>query len=53
MLMFNVLGGSVHTVKENAEGLKFASKETRQEINTDKIEYMVICRDKNADEITV
>ena len=32
----NILGGSVHTVKGNAEGLVVASKETGQEVKVDK-----------------
>ena len=44
----NVLGGSVHTIKENAEALLLASKETGLEVNTDKSEYMVISRNQNA-----
>jgi hypothetical protein len=41
----NVLGGSVHTVRENAESLVVASKEIGLEGNTDKTMYMVISRD--------
>ena len=32
-----VLGGSAHTVKENAEGLLVATKEIGLEVNTDKL----------------
>ena len=32
----NILGGSVHTIKENAEILIMASKETGLEVNADK-----------------
>ena len=32
----NILGGSVHTVKENAETLLVVSEETGKEINADK-----------------
>jgi hypothetical protein len=32
----NILGGSVHTMKENAEALVVASKETGLEVNADK-----------------
>ena len=32
----NILGGSIHTVKENAETLIVASKEIRLEVNADK-----------------
>jgi len=37
-----ILGGSVHTVKENAEALVVASKETGLEVNVAKAKYMVI-----------
>jgi hypothetical protein len=46
--MVNVVGGSVHTVKKNAEGLIVASKETGLEVNVDEIKYMVISRDQDA-----
>ena len=39
----NILGGSVHTVKENAEALVAATKEIGLEVNADKTKYMVIC----------
>ena len=32
----NIFGGSIHTVKENAEALVVARKETRLEVNADK-----------------
>ena len=38
----NVLGGSVHTVQENAEALVMASKQTGLEVNVDKTKYMVM-----------
>jgi len=38
----NILGGSVHTVKENAEALITASKDNGLEVNTDKTKYMVM-----------
>ena len=44
----NILGGSVHTVKENAEALVVATKETRLEVNADKAKYMVMSGDRNA-----
>ena len=37
-----LLGGSVQTVKENAEALVVASKRTGQEVNADKTKYMVM-----------
>jgi hypothetical protein len=42
------LGGSVHTVRENAEALVVATKETGLEVNTYKTKYMVMSRDRNA-----
>jgi len=42
------LGGSVHTVKENAEALVFATKEIGLEVNADKTKYMIMSRDQNA-----
>jgi len=38
----NILGGSVHTVKENAEALVVATKETGLEVNADKTKYMIM-----------
>ena len=43
----NMLGGSVHIVKENAEALLFGSKEIGLDVNADKTEYMVMSRDQN------
>ena len=44
----NILGGSVHTLKKNAEALIVASKETGLEVNVDKTKYMVMSQDQNA-----
>jgi len=44
----NIFGGSVHTVKENADVLVVVSKESGLEVNADKTKYMVISRDQNA-----
>jgi hypothetical protein len=44
----NILGGSAHTVKENAEGLIVARKENGLEVSADKTKYMVMSRDQNA-----
>ena len=38
----NVLGGSVHIIKENAEALVVASKEIGLKVNADQMEYTVI-----------
>jgi UDP-2,3-diacylglucosamine pyrophosphatase LpxH len=52
------LGGSVHTVKENAEALVVATKEIGLEVNADKTKYMVhghlsrsACRKKSQYEV--
>jgi hypothetical protein len=45
---FNVLGGSIHTIKKNAEALVVASKETGLEVYADKNKYMVLSRDQDA-----
>jgi hypothetical protein len=44
----NILGESVHTVKENAEALVVATKETGLEVNANKTKYMIMSRDQNA-----
>ena len=49
----NILGGSVHIVKENVEALVAATKETGLEVNTDKSKYMVMSRHRNAGWVTV
>jgi hypothetical protein len=43
----NMLGDSVHTLKENAESLVVASKEIGLKVNADKTKYMVMSRDQN------
>ena len=42
------MGGSVHTVKENAEALLAATSEIGLEVSADKTKYMVMSRDQNA-----
>jgi hypothetical protein len=44
----NILGGTIHTVRENAEALVVATKEIGIEVNADKTKYMVMSRDQNA-----
>ena len=44
----NILGGSIHTVKKNAEALVAATKEIRLEVNAHKTKYMTVSRDQNA-----
>jgi len=41
----NILGGSVHIVKENADTLIVASKETGLEANADKTKYRIMSRE--------
>jgi len=43
----NILGGSLRTVKENAEALVVATKESGLEVNADKTKYVIMSRDKN------
>jgi len=43
-----MLGGTVNTMKEKAEALIMASKETGVEINADKTKYIIMSRDQNA-----
>jgi hypothetical protein len=47
----NILGGSVHTVKENAEALVAAIKEIGLEVNAHKTKYMTVSRDQNTGRI--
>jgi len=44
----NILGGSVYTIKENAEALIVTGKECGVEVNADKMKYMVMSQDQNA-----
>jgi len=44
----NIMGGSVHTVKETGEALVVVSMETGQEVNDDKSKYMVMSQYQNA-----
>ena len=43
----NILGGSVHTVKENAEALVVANREIGLEVNADKTKFMIVSGDQN------
>ena len=47
----NILGGSIHTVKKNAEALVAATKEIGLEVNAHKTKYMTVFRDQNAERI--
>jgi len=44
----NILGGSIHTVKKNIEALMVVSKETGQEVNAGRTNYVVMSQDQNA-----
>ena len=48
LMMLIYLGGSIHKVKENAEALEVATKETGLEVNADKTKYMVMSREQMA-----
>ena len=47
----NILGGSIHTLKENAEALVAATWEIGLEVSADKTMYIVMSRDQNAGRI--
>jgi len=47
----NILAGSIHTLKENAEALVAATREIGLEVSADKTKYMVMSRDQNAGQI--
>ena len=44
----NILGGSIHTLKENAEALVATTREIGLEVSADKTKYVVMSRDQNA-----
>ena len=46
--LLRVLKGSIQTVKENAETLVVATKETGLEVNADETKYMVMSREQTA-----
>ena len=45
---FNILGGSIQTVTENAEALVAGTKEIGLEVNADKTKYVVMSREQTA-----
>ena len=47
----NILAGSVHILKENAEALVATTREIGLEVSADKTKYMVMSRDQNAGRI--
>jgi hypothetical protein len=44
----SIFGGTVHTVKQNAETFVVASKEIGLEVNADKTKNMIMSQDQNA-----
>ena len=50
---FNILGGSVHTVKENAGSLVVASKEIGLEVNADKLSTWSCLKIRMQDQVTL
>ena len=44
----NILGGNIHTLKENEEALVAATREIGLEVSTDQTKYMIMSRDQNA-----
>jgi hypothetical protein len=48
----NILGGSIHSIKNKTEALVVASKEIGLEVNAEKTKYMVMSRDQNAGQST-
>jgi hypothetical protein len=44
----NMLGGSLHTIKKNAQSLVVAGQETGLEENADKTKCTVVSEDQNA-----
>jgi len=46
-----ILGGSIHTLKENSEALVAATRKIGLEVSADKTKYMVMSRDQNAGRI--
>jgi len=47
----NILGGTIHTLKENTEALVAATREIGMEVGADRTKYMVMSRDQNAGRI--
>ena len=49
----NIMGGSMHTLKENAEALVAATREIGLEVSADETKYVVMSQDQNAGRIQV
>jgi len=47
----NILGGSKHTLKENAQALVAAAREIGLEVSADKTKYIVMSQNQNAGRI--
>jgi len=47
----NILGGSIHTLKEIKNALVAATREIGLEVNADETKYMIMSRDQNAGRI--
>jgi len=47
----NILGKSIHTLKENAEALVTATRQFGLEVSADKTKYIVMSRDQNSGRI--
>jgi len=47
----NILGGSIHTLKENAEALVAVTREIGLEVRADKTKYMVMSQGQNGERI--
>jgi len=47
----NLLGGTIHTLKKNAEALVAATREIGLNVSAEKTKYMVMSRDQNAGRI--
>jgi hypothetical protein len=43
----NILGRSIHTIKENPETLIVASNENGLEVTADKSKYIIMSQDRN------
>jgi len=49
----NILGGNIHTLKENAEALIPATRENGLEVSADKTKYIFMSREQNAGRIHI
>ena len=47
------MGGSTHTLKENAEDLVAATREIGLEVSADETKYMIMSRDQNEGRIQI